>query len=210
MAKGSQLSQLKSAISQAGLSSQPQAGNKRKRSQNEEKDRERRAAKLREIQEKFNPFDVKVTKLKHDVGGRKLKGVVGKPAQSKQAGIEQVRPVHICRTAANSPWPTYLQRKKTLLKEFEEKDHAGGILDRRFGENDPTMTPEERMLERFTRERQRASKGVTFNLEDEDELTHYGQSLSKLDDFDNTGLALDDEDDEDDGAYSHEERTSSC
>ena len=41
-----------------------------------------------------------------------------------------------------------LQRKKTLLKEFEEKDRAGGIVDRRFGENDPAMAPEERMLER--------------------------------------------------------------
>ncbi len=44
------------------------------------------------------------------------------------------------------------------------------------------------MLERFTKERQRASKGVAFNLEDEDDLTHYGQSLSKMDDFDNVGL----------------------
>lgn len=57
------------------------------------------------------------------------------------------------------------------------------------------------MLERFTRERQRASKGDVFNLEDEEELTHYGQSLSKLDDFDNIGLDLEDED-EDRGAYS--------
>jgi nucleolar protein 14 len=72
-------------------------------------------------------------------------------------------------------------------------------LDRRFGENDPTMTPEERMLERFTRERQRESKGALFNLEEEDELTHYGQSLSKLDDFDNVGLGLDDDDGEDAG-----------
>ena len=58
------------------------------------------------------------------------------------------------------------------------------------------MTPEERMLERFTRERQRASKGTAFNLEDEDELTHYGQSLSKLDDFDNVGLGFDEEEEE--------------
>lgn len=75
-----------------------------------------------------------------------------------------------------------------MLKEYEEKDRAGGIIDRRFGENDPTMSLEERMLERFTKERQRASKGVAFNLEDEDDLTHYGQSLSKMDDFDNVGL----------------------
>ena len=52
------------------------------------------------------------------------------------------------------------------------------------------------MLERFTREKQRASKGVAFNLEDDDELTHYGQSLSKLDDFDNVGLGLDEEEEE--------------
>lgn len=51
------------------------------------------------------------------------------------------------------------------------------------------------MLERFTRERQRTSRGVDFNLEEEDELTHYGKSLSALDDdFDGTGLALDDDD----------------
>src|ERR1700733_4078278 len=91
----------------------------------------------------------------------------------------------------------FSQRKKTLLKEFEEKNRAGGIVDRRFGENDPSMSLEERMLERFTRERQRASRGTAFNLEDEDELTHYGQSLSKLDDFDDVGLGPDDDEEED-------------
>ncbi|KAJ3847822.1 nucleolar protein 14 [Lentinula lateritia] len=177
MAKGSQLSQLKSALSHAGITgNNSQNGKKRKRPAPQEKEKEKRAAKLDEIQRKLNPFDLKVTKLKHDVGGRRLKGVTGKPAQSKTAGIEQ--------------------RKKTLLKEYEERHRTGGIIDRRFGENDPTMSLEERMLERFTKERQRASKGVAFNLEDEDELTHYGQSLSKLDDFDNIGFGEEDEDDE--------------
>ncbi len=83
-----------------------------------------------------------------------------------------------------------------MLKEFQEKDRAGGIVDRRFGENDPSMSLEDRMLERFTKERQRASRGATFNLEDEDELTHYGQSLSKLDDFDDVEMGLDDEEEE--------------
>ncbi|KIM46535.1 hypothetical protein M413DRAFT_441625 [Hebeloma cylindrosporum] len=174
MAKGSQLSQLKAALNQAGLTG-PKDTKKRKRAAPLEKDKEKKAAKLEEIQKRLNPFDVKVTKLKHDVGGRRLKGITGKPAQSKQAGIEQ--------------------RKKTLLKEYEEKNRAGGIVDRRFGENDPTMSLEERMLQRFTKERQRASKGIAFNLEDEDDLTHYGQSLSKLDDFDTVGLG--DESDED-------------
>ncbi|KAF9462063.1 nucleolar protein 14 [Collybia nuda] len=175
MAKGSQLSQLKSALAHAGITGNQQ-GKKRKRTISVDKDKEKKAAKLDEIHRKLNPFDVKVTKLKHDVGGRKIKGVVGKPAQAKQAGLEQ--------------------RKRTLLKEYEEKDRAGGIVDRRFGENDPTMSLEERMLERFTKERQRASKGSAFNLEDDDELTHYGQSLSKLDDFDNVGLGLEDDDEE--------------
>ncbi|KAI0751061.1 nucleolar protein 14 [Daedaleopsis nitida] len=143
MAKGSQLKQLKTALHSAGLTQQPQAGKKRKRAAPTERDKEKKAARLHEIQQKLNPFDVKVTKLKHDVGGRKIIGTTGRPAQSKQAGIEQ-----------------------------------------------------ERMLERFTRERQRVSKGVAFNLEDDDELTHYGQSLSKLDDFDNVGLGLDDDDEE--------------
>ncbi|KAK0206966.1 nucleolar protein 14 [Desarmillaria ectypa] len=175
MAKGSQLSQLKSALSQAGVTGKPQ-GTKRKRSANQANDKAKRESKLAEIQQKLNPFDTKVTKLKHDVGGRKLRGVIGKPAQSKMAGLEQ--------------------RKKTLLKEFQEKDRAGGIVDRRFGENDPSMSLEDRMLERFTKERQRASRGAAFNLEDEDELTHYGQSLSKLDDFDDVEMGLDDEEEE--------------
>ena len=89
-----------------------------------------------------------------------------------------------------------------MLKEHDEKGRAGGIVDRRFGENDPTMSLEERMLERFTKERQRASKGTAFNLEDDDDLTHYGQSLSKLDDFDNVGLRIDsDEEEETSGTY---------
>lgn len=80
-----------------------------------------------------------------------------------------------------------------MLKEYEQRTHAGGIVDRRFGENDPTMTLEERMLERFTRERQRSAKSAAFNLDDEDDLTHYGQSLSKVDDFEDAGLGLDED-----------------
>lgn len=56
------------------------------------------------------------------------------------------------------------------------------------------MTPEERMQERFTKERQRAAKLNAFTLEDDAELTHYGQSLSNMDDFDATGLTLEDDD----------------
>lgn len=116
-----------------------------------------------------------------------------RPGFNRCGGTQPFSPLFRLTRALNK------QRTKTLLVEYQDKDRSGGVLDRRFGENDPTMTPEERMLERFTRERQRESKGALFNLEEEDELTHYGQSLSKLDDFDNVGLGLDDEDDEDRG-----------
>jgi nucleolar protein 14 len=92
MAKGSQLAQLKSALNQAGLTGKPQAnGKKRKRSAPlDSQQKDKRAAKLEEIHRKLNPFDTKTTKLKHEVLGRKLKGVSGKPAQTKQAGLESV------------------------------------------------------------------------------------------------------------------------
>lgn len=68
-----------------------------------------------------------------------------------------------------------------MLIEMQRRSKVGGILDRRFGENDPTMTPEQRALERFVKERQKGNKkGALFDLEDGDEenqLTHFGQSL---------------------------------
>ena len=65
---------------------------------------------------------------------------------------------------------------------MNSRNKIGGLIDRRFGENDPTMTPEERAAERFARESQRKMrKESMFNLEDDDDemqLTHMGQSLS--------------------------------
>ena len=77
------------------------------------------------------------------------------------------------------------------LARIENRRRVGGILDRRFGENDPTMAPEEKMLQRFTQEKQSRHKYSMFDLEDDNEmeLTHMGQSLSLdapaiMDDFD--------------------------
>ena len=87
---------------------------------------------------------------------------------------------------------------------MDRRNKVGGILDRRFGENDPTMTPEERAAERFARESQKkARKESMFNLEDEDEgeftLTHKGQSLTvdnepqdDFEDFDDNDMGSDD------------------
>ena len=66
MAKGSQLTQLRSELSGAGVSGTSNKKKKRSHARGDEKERARRAERLREIQRKLNPFDVKVTKLKHD------------------------------------------------------------------------------------------------------------------------------------------------
>ncbi|KAF9083917.1 nucleolar complex protein 14 [Mortierella sp. AD031] len=137
--------------------------------------------KLAHIKEAMNPFEMKVTRQKYDILGRKTKGVDGKPTLSKQVGEDN--------------------RRKTLLQELQKKNKAGGVIDKRFGEDNPNMTPEEKMLERFTREKQsRAKGGAMFNLEEESDLTHYGQSLAGLDDFDEAELGYSDDDDDNRGA----------
>lgn len=83
---------------------------------------------------------------------------------------------------------------------MRNKNRHGGIIDKRFGENNPSLTPEERMLERFTREKQKSSgRSTMYNLDDDEEdlsLTHYGQSLSTMDDFDDAGLGLSDDEED--------------
>jgi len=149
-------------------------------------------------------------KVKHDVGGRNLKGVTGRPSASKQAGLEQVSMSVVARAFAND------QRRKTLLPEHQTRGHTGTFRDRRFGAQDPNMSIEDVMLERYTRERQKGQgkKGM-FNIEDEDDLagfdegdegtalgglTHGGRSVVDLpgDDFVAQGLGGDDDDDDDD------------
>ncbi|KAN0061064.1 nucleolar complex protein 14 [Thecaphora frezii] len=181
MAKGggSQLSQLKSKLHAAGVTDRRQQSKKsklRKGGQDEKDAAAARRNKINNITASLNPFDEKVTKPKHDVLGRKVKGAVGRPGAAKASGLAQ--------------------RRATLLPEWQARNKSGSFIDRRFGENDANMTPEERMLERFTAEKQRrASKGAMFNLNDGDDevLTHYGQSLSGLDDLADIGLPDDDE-----------------
>lgn len=49
------------------------------------------------------------------------------------------------------------QRKNTLLKEYKQKDKANKFIDRRFGEYDTKMAPEDKILQRFSLERQVSS-----------------------------------------------------
>lgn len=86
---GSQLKQLRSTLKEQGLSSHgPNQNKKRKRSSaSKGSGGPTRAEKLAAIHESFNTFDTKLNKRKFESEQQKK----GKPGQSKQAAIEQVR-----------------------------------------------------------------------------------------------------------------------
>ncbi|KAF2460113.1 nucleolar protein 14 [Lineolata rhizophorae] len=186
----SQLKRLKASLREQGITGQ-QKSKKQKNNSKKGKgagngdERARRQAALAGIRESFNPFDVKMLSRprKFEVTSRdsttgKNGGVLGRPGASRSAGEEA--------------------RRRTLLVEMQRRNKVGGIVDRRIGENDPTMTPEERMMQRFAREKQSRKGASLFDLEvgsDEEQLTHGGRTLAfgedtkDLDDFDAGSLA---------------------
>ncbi|KAJ4307606.1 nucleolar complex protein 14 [Neodidymelliopsis sp. IMI 364377] len=163
----SQLKRLKASLRDQGITG-PQKSKKEKKSQNKNASHHaQKASALASIRESFNPFEFKhlsrPQKFEYATTNAKPK-VLGRPGVTKSAGEET--------------------RRKTLLPEMNRKNKTGGILDRRIGENDPTMSLEDRMMARFEREQQRKRGGNVFDLEDGDEeveLTHGGQTL-KFDD----------------------------
>lgn len=104
--------------------------------------------------------------------------------------------------------PLISQRQETLLKEYKQKSKSNKFVDRRFGEYDTKMAPEDKILKRFALERQveyipermlsywlrpsiyahvmglvlkrMQDKKNIYNLNEEEELTHFGQSLSEI------------------------------
>uniref|UniRef100_A0AAQ4RUU2 NOP14 nucleolar protein homolog (yeast) n=1 Tax=Gasterosteus aculeatus aculeatus TaxID=481459 RepID=A0AAQ4RUU2_GASAC len=125
---------------------------------------------------KNNPFEVKINRKKFDVLGRKSKHDVGLPGVS--------------RSKANN------KRKETLLKEYKQKGRSSKFIDKRFGEYDTQMAPEDKILKRFALERQRVhDKKDLYNLNEDEELTHYGQSLAEMEKF-NDAVDSDDESEE--------------
>ncbi|KAM4810152.1 nucleolar protein 14 [Rhinophrynus dorsalis] len=130
-----------------------------------------------------NPFEVKINKQKFTVLGRKTKHDVGLPGVSKSKALKK--------------------RKETLLKEYQDRGKVSIFTDKRFGEYDTKLTPEEKMMKRFAMERQRnVEKKTLYNLNEEEELTHYGQSLADLEKL--TDAVESDSDTEERGALSAE------
>ena len=178
----SQLKQLKASLRDQGLAGPPKSKKEKARTRQNGAAQQRRVARdaaLRGIRETFNPFDTQLPARpeKHRVinaSGKATPAPVARPAVTKAKDEEA--------------------RRRAVRAELQQRHRVGGLLDRRFGENDPTMTPEERALERFVRAKQRSGRRkAAFDLEDESDggggLTHLGQSLAfsegqDRDDFD--------------------------
>ncbi|KAM6361601.1 nucleolar protein 14 isoform 2-T2 [Alca torda] len=110
---------------------------------------------------KSNPFEVKVNRQKFNILGRKTKNDVGLPGVSRSRAIKK--------------------RTQTLLKEYKEREKANVFKDKRFGEYNTKISPEEKMIRRFALERQQNyGKKNIYNLNEDEELTHYGQSLAEI------------------------------
>ncbi|NXF35567.1 NOP14 protein, partial [Nyctibius bracteatus] len=102
-----------------------------------------------------NPFEVKVNRQKFNILGRKTKNDVGLPGVSRSKAIKKVR--------------------------GHPKEKTNVFKDKRFGEYNTKISPEEKMIRRFTLERQQNyGKKNIYNLNEDEELTHYGQSLAEI------------------------------
>lgn len=172
----SQLKQLKEALRTKGLVGQTNVKKKNRKIAPSEtrRDQEERKKELGKIRDEFNRFDQRVNRSKHDYsvisGGKFVK------AGSKQHNDTSINKSNV---------------ENAMRQEYEEekrhKNRAGGILDKRFGELDKSLTHEEKMLQRFTKERQRSARQNVFSLgsddsDDEEEdggfaLTHSGKSI---------------------------------
>ncbi|KAI8321096.1 Nop14-like protein [Martensiomyces pterosporus] len=182
--KQSALKKLRSALSTAGLTGPKSHVSKRDKKRGVAKNKSKsddRRQKLKAIQSAMNPFEMKVNRQKLNVLGLKRKDEQVNVAVARQKAIEK--------------------RKSTIGMERKNRSKTGGFVDRRIGENDPTMDPEEKMLQRFTLERQKRNRHSSmYNLEDNSDvegeitsLTHFGQSLDDMNDFNDLGASGDED-----------------
>merc|ERR1712156_332974 len=82
------------------------------------------------------------------------------------------------------------------MGEHKIKNKSNVFIDKRIGEKDTELSAEDKMIARFTAERMKHGKKKNiFNLGEEENLTHYGQSISELEQFDDDPRS-DDEDEE--------------
>ncbi|KMQ84956.1 nucleolar protein 14-like protein [Lasius niger] len=128
----------------------------------------------------LNPFEVHINRDKQNVLGRKNKNDRGLPGVSRAKAINK--------------------RKQSLLQEYKFKNKDNVFLDKRIGERDSAMSTEDKAMARFTMERMKTHKRRNiFNLNDDEVLTHRGQTLEEIEKFDDPKSDDDYDDDEDVG-----------
>lgn len=128
---------------------------------------------------KHNPFEIHVNKEKHTIIGRQLKHDRGMPGVSRSKALKR--------------------RKDTLGQEYINKNKSNSFKDRRIGGD--FMSKEEAATARFVAERlsqfkAKEKRQSLFNLNDDDLLTHKGQTLEEIEQFDDVGSNDEDEDEE--------------
>ncbi|CAK9823662.1 Nucleolar protein 14 homolog [Anthophora retusa] len=113
----------------------------------------------------LNPFEVHINRDKQNVLGRKSKADRGLPGVSRTKAINK--------------------RKQTLLQEYKLKNKDNLFLDKRIGERNIGMSQEDKAIARFAAERIKAhNKKSIYSLNDEEVLTHRGQTLEEIEKFD--------------------------
>eukprot|EP00912_Choanoflagellata_sp_UC4_P002011 UC4_evm1s1290 len=136
-----------------------------------------------------NPFELRQNRRKHEVLNRRISGERGNSARARDRSVKI--------------------RNETLLKDYKDRGRASSFRDRRIGEYDATMTPEEKMMQRWAIEQkkrhERAGNRGLFNLDDDEDfgdevmgLTHLGQSLGSISAQKSKSFGGGDDDNEDD------------
>ncbi|XP_017893239.1 nucleolar protein 14 homolog [Ceratina calcarata] len=119
----------------------------------------------RQNKKSLNPFEVQINRDKQNVLGKKSKADRGLPGVSRSKAIRK--------------------RKGTLLHEYKLKNKDNLFLDKRIGEKNVGMNEEDKALARFTAERMKAHKKKNiYSLNDDEVLTHKGQTLEEIEKFD--------------------------
>ena len=136
---------------------------------------------------KQNPFEIRFNREKHSVLNKKKKSTV--IYKSKNSKNEAVGRPGIARSRAIQ------KRKDTLLQEYKIRHKSNVFVDKRIGEKDTELSAEDKMIARFTAERMaKNSSKSKFNLGEEEHLTHYGQAISEIEQFDDDPRSDDEED----------------
>jgi len=113
-----------------------------------------------------NPFEKRFNRTKHSVVSLRPKRTEFSTAEARERG--------------------QTLREETLMVEFQQQGKRNTFADRRIGEDNEELTADDKMLMRYQREKLARARTTVrdqskFQLNEEEELTHFGQSLGDED-----------------------------